>query len=106
MRSTPAWSAFGISAPSVRATPTAATKMDKSTRQNADLAERSAEAAAELADQAAALLATIEAFSGGPVAAGSALPPRRDTAPVAVQPSRATRQPQHRRIAAAGRMGM
>jgi methyl-accepting chemotaxis protein len=81
-------------------------KMDKGVRQNADLAERSAAAAVDLADQAAALHAYIEAFSGGHAAAGGTLPPRRSTPPAAVQPQRAIPQPQHRRVAAGGRMGI
>ncbi|TQI73152.1 methyl-accepting chemotaxis protein [Bosea sp. AK1] len=79
-------------------------KMDKGVRQNAALAERSAAAAVELADRAAALHATIEAFSGGHAAVGGALPPRR--APAAAQPPRTMPQPQHRRAAAGGRTGI
>ncbi len=79
-------------------------KMDKGVRQNAALAERSAAAAVELADRAAALHATIEAFSGGHAAVGGALPPRR--APAAAQPPRTMPQPQHRRVAAGGRTGI
>ncbi|RYE33866.1 MAG: PAS domain-containing protein [Hyphomicrobiales bacterium] len=81
-------------------------KMDKGTRQNADLAGRNAEAAAELADQAAALHAYIEAFSAGHAASGGALPPRRNMAPAATQPSRTMPQPPPRRVAAGGRMGI
>jgi methyl-accepting chemotaxis protein len=80
--------------------------MDKGVRQNADLAERSAAAAVELADQAAALHAYVEAFSGGHAAAGGVLPPRRHAAPPAAQPLRTMPQPQHRRVAAGGRMGI
>ncbi|WP_306224878.1 methyl-accepting chemotaxis protein [Bosea beijingensis] len=82
------------------------TKMDKGVRQNADLAGRSAEAAAELAEQAAALRAYVEAFSGGQTVAGGALPPLRSSAPTVAQPSRMMPPPQHRRVAAGGRMGI
>jgi methyl-accepting chemotaxis protein len=85
-------------------------KMDKGTKHNSDLAARSAEAAAELADQAAALHAYVEAFSGGHAVTGGALPPRRNVAPTATQPSRTIPspqlQPQPRRVAAGGRMGI
>ncbi len=81
-------------------------RLDKGVRQNADLAGRSAEAAAELAEQAAALHAMIEAFSGGHAATATALPPWRSAAPAIAQPSRTMPQPQPRRVAAGGRMGI
>jgi len=85
-------------------------KMDKGTKHNSDLAARSAEAAAELAERAAALHAYVEAFSGGHAVTGGALPPRRNVAPTATQPSRTIPspqlQPQPRRVAAGGRMGI
>ena len=82
-------------------------KMDKGIRQNSDLAERSAEAAAELADQAAALHAHIEALGGHHTLHGVPASARRNVAPVTAQvPPRTVQQTQHRRVAAGGRMGI
>lgn len=81
-------------------------KMDKGVRQNADLAARGAEAAASLADQAAALHAYVEAFNAGHAGANGAPSQRRSMAQAAPQPPRAIPQPQPRRVAAGGRMGI
>ncbi|MCO5091869.1 methyl-accepting chemotaxis protein [Bosea sp. (in: a-proteobacteria)] len=74
-------------------------KIDKGTKQNAALAGRNAGAMAALAAQAVALEAAFAAFGGARM-------PRRPIAPVPAPPARIAPQPQFRRAAAGGRLGI